>query len=57
MPKEEIERLEWKVGFKLFIRRVGLKNFDEYMQLFGNDRAKRQTAVVWFIEEYPNQAN
>ncbi len=49
MPKEEIERLEWKVGFKLFIRRVGLKNFDEYMQLFGNDRAKRQTAVEWFI--------
>lgn len=57
MPKEEIERLEWKVGFKLFIRRVGLKNFDGYMQLFGNDRAKRQTAVEWFIEEYPNQAN
>lgn len=57
MPKEEIERLEWKVGFKLFIRRVGLKNFDEYMQLFGNDRTKRQTAVEWFIEEYPNQAN
>ena len=57
MPKEEIERLEWKVGFKLFIRRVGLKNFDEYMQLFGNDRAKRQTAVERFIEEYPNQAN
>ena len=57
MPKEEIERLEWKVGFKLFIRRVGLKNFDEYMKLFGNDRAKRQTAVEWFIEEYPNQAN
>ena len=57
MPKAEIERLEWKVGFKLFIRRIGLKNFDEYMQLFGNDREKRQTAVEWFIEEYPNQAN
>ena len=31
--------------------------FDEYMQLFGNDREKRQTAVEWFIETYPNQAN
>ena len=57
MPKAEIERIESKVGFKLFIRRVGLKNFDEYIQLFGNDREKRQTAVEWFIETYPNQAN
>ena len=56
MSKELIEKIESKPWFHLFIRRVGCKNFAEYMELFGDDMEKRQTACEWFIETYPNQA-
>jgi hypothetical protein len=56
MSKEEIEAIESKPAFHLFIRRVGCKNFADYMDLFREDWEKRQTACEWFIETYPNQA-
>jgi len=56
MSKEEIMECEERPAFKLFIRRVGCKSFQEYMDLFREDWEKRETACLWFFEEYPNQA-
>ena len=56
MSKEEIMKCEEKPAFKLFIRRVGCKSFQEYMDLFREDWEKRETACLWFFETYPNQA-
>jgi hypothetical protein len=56
MSKEEIEKTEERPAFKLFIRRVGCKSFQEYMDLFREDWEKRETACKWFFEFYPNQA-
>jgi len=56
MSKEEIEKVEERPAFKLFIRRVGCKSFQEYMDLFREDWEKRETACLWFFETYPNQA-
>lgn len=56
MSKEEIEKCEERPAFKLFIRRVGCKSFQEYMDLFREDWEKRETACLWFFETYPNQA-
>ena len=56
MSKEEIEKVEERPAFKLFIRRVGCKSFQEYMDLFREDWGKRETACLWFFETYPNQA-
>jgi hypothetical protein len=40
--------------FKIFLRRIGFKNFDDYMKLFGNDYEKREETVEWFKETYPD---
>lgn len=56
MSKEEIMKCEERPAFKLFIRRVGCKSFQEYMDLFREDWEKRETACLWFFETYPNQA-
>lgn len=56
MSKEEIMECEERPAFKLFIRRVGCKSFQEYMDLFREDWEKRETACLWFFETYPNQA-
>ena len=56
MSKEEIIKCEERPAFKLFIRRVGCKSFQEYMDLFREDWEKRETACLWFFETYPNQA-
>lgn len=57
MSKEEIEKTEERPAFKLFIRRIGCKSFQEYMDLFREDWEKRETACLWFFETYQNQAN
>lgn len=56
MSKEDIMECEERPAFKLFIRRVGCKSFQEYMDLFREDWEKRETACLWFFEIYPNQA-
>jgi hypothetical protein len=40
--------------FKIFLRRIGFKNFDDYMKLFWNDYEKREETVEWFKETYPD---
>lgn len=56
MSRSEIEKIEQRPAFKLFIRRIGCKNFDEYMQLFKDNWDKRETACKWFFETYQFQA-
>lgn len=53
MPKS-FAKLEKKPLFKLFLRRIGFKNFDEYMKLFGDNIEKRIECVQWFLQTYPN---
>ena len=51
---EEIERIENTATFKVFIVRIGLKNFDEYKKLFWNNIFKRKIATQRCLETYPN---
>lgn len=51
---EEIEKIESTAVFKVFVVRIGFKNFDEYMKLFGNNIFKRKLATDWCIETYPD---
>ena len=53
MPKELAKR-ELKPLFKIFLRRIGFKNYDEYIELFGDDIEKRKECVRWFLKTYPN---
>jgi len=55
MPKKFAKR-EKEPLFKLFLRRIGFKNFDEYMKLFGDNIEKRIDCVQWFLQTYPNLA-
>ncbi|MBO7693673.1 MAG: hypothetical protein J6T10_13725 [Methanobrevibacter sp.] len=54
MTLKEIEKRENKPLFKIFLRRIGFKNFDEYFDFFGNDIDKRSEAVRRFLKTYPN---
>lgn len=48
----KIEKIEKEPRFKLFLIRVGLHSFTEYMQLFGRDMNKRKTAVERYLDTY-----
>lgn len=50
----EISKRELKPLFKIFLKRIWFKNFDEYIELFGDDIQKRTETVEWFLETYPN---
>lgn len=53
MP-EELAKWELKPLFKIFLRRIWFKNYDEYIELFGDDIDKRKECVRWFLKTYPN---
>lgn len=40
--------------FKLFLRRIWFKNYDEYFKLFWDDDEKRDECIKWFLKTYPN---
>ena len=48
----KIEKIEREPRFKLFLIRVGLHSFTEYMQLFGRDIKQRETAVERYLDTY-----
>jgi hypothetical protein len=52
--KMQITKREKEPLFKIFLRRIGFKNFDDYMKLFWNDYEKREETVEWFKETYPD---
>lgn len=54
MTIEEIVAIETKPLFKRFLRRIGFKNYDDYLALFGNDYEKREETVNRFKETYSN---
>jgi len=39
--------------FKIFLRRIWFKNYDEYIELFGDDDAKREETIRRFKKTYP----
>ena len=51
---EKIEKIENTATFKVFVVRIGLKNFDEYMKLFWDNIFQRKIATEWCLETYPN---
>lgn len=53
MPLEFTKR-ELKPLFKMFLKRIGFKNYDEYIDLFGDDIEKRKETVERFLQTYPN---
>ena len=52
MTIQEIEKIEEKPLFKMFLRRIWFKSFQEYIDLFWNDKEKREEAVNRFLETY-----
>lgn len=54
MPIEWITEREIKPLFKIFLRRIWFKNYDEYLELFGSNIEKRRETVQRFRETYPN---
>lgn len=54
MNETIINKVEKEPLFKIFLRRIGLKNYDEYVKLFWNDMEKRKETVERFLETYPN---
>ena len=54
MTIEEIVAIETKPLFKMFLRRIWFKNYDEYIELFWKDYQKREEAVNRFKETYSN---
>lgn len=54
MPIEWITERETQPLFKIFLRRIWFKNFDEYLKLFGDDIEKRKETVRRFRKTYPN---
>ena len=54
MPLEWITEYEMELLFKIFLKRIGFKNYDEYIELFGDDIEKRKETVRRFKKTYPN---
>jgi len=54
MPLEWITEYELEPLFKIFLKRIGFKNYDEYIELFGDDIEKRKETVRRFKKTYPN---
>ena len=54
MTIEQIEKIESRPLFKIFLKRIWFKSFDEYMNLFWNNKEKREEAVNRFLETYSN---
>ena len=54
MPIEWITERETKPLFKIFLRRIWFKNYDEYLELFWNNIEKRRETVRRFRKTYPN---
>jgi hypothetical protein len=52
--KMQITKREKEPLFKIFLRRIGFKNFNDYWKLFWNDYEKREKTVEWFKETYPD---
>lgn len=52
MTEQVIEKIESKPLFRLFLHRIGFKNYEEYMELFGDNWKKRKTAAERFLETY-----
>ena len=54
MPIEWITEYEMQPLFKIFLKRIGFKNYDEYIELFGDDIEKRKETVRRFKKTYPD---
>lgn len=54
MPLEWITEYETQPLFKIFLKRIWFKNFDEYIELFWDDLEKRKETVRRFQKTYPN---
>ena len=53
MPIEWVSEFECQPLFKIFLRRIWFKNYDEYIELFGDDIEKRKETVRRFRKTYP----
>ena len=51
MTHEQIKAIESEPLFKLWLRRIWFKSTQEYFDLFGDNREKRETAVKRFKEK------
>jgi hypothetical protein len=47
---EVIKKIEAKSEFRAWLKRIGFVDYAEYMKLFGDNKAKRRTAVMRFLE-------
>lgn len=55
MTEQVIEKIESKPLFRLFLHRIGFKNYEEYMELFWDNWKKRKTAAERFLETYQHK--
>lgn len=57
MTREMLDRIyavEKTATFKVFITRIWLHNYDEYLKLFGDNPFKRKITTDWCLETYPH---
>ncbi len=52
MSLKLIQKLEERPLFKIFLKRIWLKDYSEYLQLFGNNQEKREEAIKRFLNTY-----
>lgn len=49
-----INAVEKTATFKVFVTRIWLHNYDEYLKLFGDNPFKRKIATDRCLETYPH---
>lgn len=54
LSRDMLIAVEIKPLFKLFLKRIWFRSFDDYMEIFGDDLEKRNECVEWFFETYPD---
>ena len=53
MTIEEILEQESRPLFRVFLRKIWFRNYDDYINLFGDDIAKREETVLRFLDNLP----
>ena len=51
---DRIYAVEETATFKVFVTRIWLHNYDEYLKLFGDNPFKRKITTDWCLETYPH---
>lgn len=52
MSLAQIKRFENSPRFRSFLIKYGLKSYSEYLDLFWNDKEKREETVKVYLKEY-----